>query len=56
MLIIVQVFDIIWFFVVWSSWTGKDWSSPVWKKLRFMHVLVIILSIVNFFVKVNRFL
>lgn len=48
-----EVFDIIWFFVVWNSWTGKDWSSPVWRRLRFLHILVIILSFVNFFLKVR---
>lgn len=52
LLIIVQIFDIIWLIVVWNSWTGSNWSSAVWNRLRFWHVLVIILSIVNFFVKV----
>ena len=50
---IVQVFDVIWLIVVWSSWTGSDWESPVWSRLRFWHILVIITSIVNFVVKVG---
>lgn len=51
---IVQVFDVIWLIVVWTSWTGSDWASPVWNRLRFWHILVIITSIVNFVVKVPR--
>lgn len=50
LLIVVQVFDVIWFLVVWASWTG-NYSSAVWQKLRFWHIFVIITSMVNFVLK-----
>lgn len=55
-MVIVELFDIIWFLVIWASWTGSSWTSPVWNGLRFWHILVIISSILNFFVKVTPLL
>ncbi len=49
---IVILFDVIWLLVVWKSWTGRDWASPIWNRLRFWHILVIVLTIVNIFLKV----
>jgi hypothetical protein len=48
--VIVQVFDVIWFLIIWSSWTGH-YSSKVWQSLRFWHIFVIITSLVNFVLK-----
>ena len=45
------IFDIIWLFIIWKSWTGTNWASPVWNKLRPWHIFVIILSIVNIALK-----
>lgn len=50
LLIIVQIFDVIWILVIWTSWTG-NYASPVWKSLRFWHIFVIITSMVNWVFK-----
>lgn len=44
------MFDIIWFLVIWSSWTGH-YASKVWQSYRFWHIFVIITSLVNFVLK-----
>jgi hypothetical protein len=53
LLILVQVFDVIWFIVIWASWTSSEISSPVWKGLRFWHIFVLITSLINFVIKVE---
>ena len=50
-MVIVTIFDLIWLFIVWKSWTGKDWASPIWNRLRFWHISVIITTIVNMILK-----
>ena len=45
------VFDVIWMMIIWKSWTGSNWASPVWNNLRSWHVFVIFLSFVNLFLK-----
>ena len=50
-LIVVTLFDIAWLIIVWKSWTGKDWASPIWNRLRFWHITVIITTIVNMVLK-----
>ena len=51
MLATVTIFDIIWLIIVWKSWTGKDWASPIWNRLRFWHLSVIVMTIVNIVLK-----
>lgn len=51
-MILVTIFDVIWLFIVWKSWTGKDWASPIWNRLRFWHITVIICTFVNILLKV----
>ena len=51
-MVIVTIFDLVWLFIVWRSWTGKDWASPIWNRLRFWHITVIITTIVNMILKV----
>ena len=50
-LAIVTIFDIIWLIIFWKSWTGSNWSSPIWNQLRFWHIFVIITTIVNMVLK-----
>ena len=50
-LAIVTIFDIVWLIVFWRSWTGANYSSPVWNQLRFWHIFVIITSIINMVLK-----
>ena len=45
------VFDVIWLVLIWKSWTGKEWASPVWNRLRFWHITVIFFTILNMLVK-----
>ena len=51
-MVIVTIFDLVWLFIVWKSWTGKDWASPIWNRLRFWHITVIITTIVNMVLKI----
>ena len=51
-LAIVTIFDIVWLIIFWKSWTGSNWSSPIWNQLRFWHIFVIITTIVNMVLKV----
>jgi hypothetical protein len=51
-LAIVTIFDIVWLILVWKSWTGSNWASPVWNRLRFWHITVIVLTITNMVLKV----
>ena len=51
-LAIVTVFDIVWLIIFWRSWTGSNWSSPIWNQLRFWHIFVIITTIINMVLKV----
>lgn len=51
-LIIVTIFDIVWLIIFWKSWTGSNWSSPIWNQLRFWHIFVIITTIINMVLKV----
>ena len=50
-LIISEIFDIVWFIIVWDSWTGSNWSSEVWNNEETGHLVVLITSIVNSVVK-----
>ena len=50
-LAIVTIFDIIWLIIFWKSWTGSNWSSPIWNQLRFWHIFVIITTIINMVLK-----
>ena len=49
---VVIIFDIVWLIIVWRSWTGTNWASPIWNRLRFWHITVIILTIVNIVLKI----
>ena len=51
-LAIVTIFDIVWLIIFWRSWTGSNWSSPIWNQLRFWHIFVIITTVVNMVLKV----
>ena len=51
-LIVVTIFDIVWMIIVWKSWTGSNWASPIWNRLRTWHLVVISLTIVNMVLKV----
>ena len=51
-LLITIVFDIVWMIIVWSSWTKKNWASPIWNSLRGLHITVISFSIINMVLKV----
>ena len=51
-LAIVTLFDIVWLIIFWRSWTGSNWSSPIWNQLRFWHIFVIVTTIVNMVLKV----
>ena len=44
---VVTIFDIVWLIIVQNSWTGKNWASPIWNRLRIWHVSVIITTIAN---------
>jgi hypothetical protein len=46
----VQIFDVVWILIVWSSWTGS-YASPVWRSLKFWHIFVLITSMVNWVLK-----
>ena len=50
-MIVVTIFDIVWLIIVWKSWTGTNWASPIWNRLRFWHITVIILTIINIVLK-----
>ena len=50
-LMVVTIFDIVWLIIVWKSWTGTNWASDVWKRLRFWHISVIIGTIINMVLK-----
>ena len=50
-LAIVTIFDIVWLIIFWKSWTGTNFSSPIWNQLRFWHIFVIITSIINMVLK-----
>ena len=49
---VVTIFDIVWLIIVWRSWTGTNWASPIWNRLRFWHITVLILTIVNILLKI----
>ena len=51
-LILVTIFDIVWLILVWKSWTTTDSLSLVWRKLRFLHITVLTLTIVNMVLKI----
>lgn len=52
-MIVVTIFDIIWLIIVWKSWTGTNWASPIWNRLRFWHITVLILTIINMLLKIS---
>lgn len=52
-LTIVTIFDIIWLCIIWKSWTGTNWASPIWNRLRYWHITVIILTIINMILKIG---
>ncbi len=49
---VVTIFDIIWLIIVWKSWTGTNWASPIWNNLRWWHIIVLGLTIVNMVLKI----
>jgi hypothetical protein len=49
--LISNIFDIVWLFLVWSKWTASENISLIWQQLWFWHILVITFSLVNILLK-----
>lgn len=50
-MVMTEIYDIAWVFLVWDSWNFEKTSSGIWNMLSDLHDMVIILSIVNIVVK-----
>jgi len=51
-LVISEIFDIVWFIIVWNPWTVKLTNSVPWNSMSVAHEVVLWTSIVNCLIKV----
>lgn len=51
-LIITTIFDLLFILIVWKSWTSFNVPSKIWQHMEFLHITVLITSIINMVLKV----
>lgn len=51
LLVIMLLFDLLWIFICFSSWTHGSDTSEFWQSLSFMHNVIYIFGLVEFLLK-----